>query len=278
MVNARLLQQFGVAPLPGRDRADRQGRRPSSPAGLSRLGAITVSRRRPHAHRAAAGHRRRGRPGRLSSPAARRVRRRDVPAGACVSAGTTMAVSIEVGDHITREPVRAQVQHRHHHQHGRRAARSIVGAGAAGAAQRHAPRCPGKLQLFFETIVRRSRSRSAGIPSPPRSQRGAAGRHDLHLHPDVQLALGHPERPPARVPAAAHSPTSTCRWPWGSSVVIWAIGAGIKRRGLRNYLRAPQRALPRAAADQHPRRADQADHAGATTLRQHLRRHRAASC
>jgi F-type H+-transporting ATPase subunit a len=150
-----------------------------------------------------------------------------------VSSGRTMAISIEVGDHITRKLF------------GIKFNIDIITSTLVAMAvivilglmlRRSATHLvPGKLQLFFETIVAQVEEQVGGD-----LRRRAPNVVPLAVCIFIFILVSNwiSVIPSGHGPEYLPPPTSAIDLPlaMGLVVVIWAIGAGIKRRGLRNYL------------------------------------------
>ena len=104
---------------------------------------------------------------------------------------------------------------------------------------------------------RRSRSRSSS------SSCSATGSSCCH-----QVRGQRPRGPPAAGADGRHQPDLRARGGHHGE----RLGLRDEAEGCQGLLQALPRALPGPAAAEHPRGADQADHARAATLRQHLRR------
>jgi F-type H+-transporting ATPase subunit a len=144
-----------------------------------------------------------------------------------------MAISIEVGDHITRKlfGIKFNVD--------------IITSTLVAMAvililglmlRRSATHLvPGKLQLFFETIVAQVEEQVGGD-----LRRRAPNVVPLAVCIFIFILTSNwiSVIPSGHGPEYLPPPTSAIDLPlaMGLVVVIWAIGAGIKRRGLRNYL------------------------------------------
>jgi F-type H+-transporting ATPase subunit a len=144
-----------------------------------------------------------------------------------------MAVSIEVGDHITRKflGIKFNID-------------TITSTAFAllvivflGLWMRRSAThlVPGKLQLFFETIVAQVEEQVGGD-----LRRRAPNVVPLAVTIFIFILTANwiSVIPSGHKPEYLPPPTSDINLPlaMGLVVVIWAIGAGIKRRGLRNYL------------------------------------------
>jgi F-type H+-transporting ATPase subunit a len=150
-----------------------------------------------------------------------------------VTGGTPMAISIEVGDHITRTflGIKFNID-------------TITSTAFAllvivflGLWMRRSAThlVPGKLQLFFETIVAQVEEQVGGD-----LRRRAPNVVPLAVTIFIFILTANwiSVIPSGHKPEFLPPPTSDINLPlaMGLSVVIWAIAAGIKRRGLRNYL------------------------------------------
>ncbi len=150
-----------------------------------------------------------------------------------MTTGTTMAVTIEVGDHITRKlfGIKFNID----------IITSTLVAMAVivvlGLLMRRSAThlVPGKLQLFFETIVLQVEEQVGGD-----LRRRAPNLVPLAVTIFIFILTANwiSVIPSGHSPEYLPPPTSAIDLPlaMGLTVVIWAIGAGIKRRGLRNYL------------------------------------------
>jgi F-type H+-transporting ATPase subunit a len=151
-----------------------------------------------------------------------------------VSSGTTMAVSIQVGDHITRSlfglkfnidtVISTAV-----------ACAIVVGLGLM--VRRSATHLvPGKLQLVYETIILQVEEQVGG---DMRRRAPAVVPLAVTIFIFILTCNWLSVIPSGHHPEYLPPPTADINLPlaMGLSVVIWAIAAGIKRRGLRNYLK-----------------------------------------
>jgi F-type H+-transporting ATPase subunit a len=145
-----------------------------------------------------------------------------------------MAVSIEVGDHITRKflGIKFNVD-------------TITSTAVAALfivflglwMRRSATHLvPGKLQLFFETLVSQVEEQVGG---DLRRRAPMLVPLAVTIFLFILTANWISVIPSGHKPEFLPPPTSDINLPlaMGLSVVIWAIGAGIRRRGLRSYLR-----------------------------------------
>ncbi len=151
-----------------------------------------------------------------------------------MTAGTTMAVSIEVGDHITRKLF------------GIKFNIDIITSTllamlvivVLGLLMRRSAThlVPGKLQLFFETIVLQVEEQVGGD-----LRRRAPNVVPLAVTIFIFILTANwiSVIPSGHKPEFLPPPTSSIDLPlaMGLIVVIWATAAGIRRRGLRNYLK-----------------------------------------
>jgi F-type H+-transporting ATPase subunit a len=150
-----------------------------------------------------------------------------------VSSGTTMAVSIEVGDHITRSLFGLKFNI----DTITSTALALVVIVFLGLWMRRSAThlVPGKLQLFFETVVLQVEEQVGGD-----LRRRAPNVVPLAVTIFIFILTANwiSVIPSGHHPEFLPPPTSDINLPlaMGLVVVIWAVGAGIKRRGLRNYL------------------------------------------
>ena len=148
--------------------------------------------------------------------------------------GTTMAISIEVGDHITRKlfGIKFNVDI----ITSTLVAMAIILVLGLLLRRSATHEVPGKLQLFFETIVAQVQEQVGG-------DLGRRAPNVVPLAVTIFIFILTSNWlsiiPSGHGPEYLPPPTSAIDLPlaMGLVVVIWAIGAGIRRRGLRNYLR-----------------------------------------
>ncbi|HEX4016341.1 MAG TPA: FoF1 ATP synthase subunit a, partial [Frankiaceae bacterium] len=144
-----------------------------------------------------------------------------------------MAVNIEVGDHITRKFLGIKFNI----DTITSTALALVVIIFLGLWMRRSAThlVPGKLQLFFETIVLQVEEQVGGD-----LRRRAPNVVPLAVTIFIFILTANwiSVIPSGHKPEYLPPPTSDINLPLalGLVVVIWAIGAGIKRRGLRNYL------------------------------------------
>jgi F-type H+-transporting ATPase subunit a len=151
-----------------------------------------------------------------------------------VTASTTMAVSIDVGDHITRKFL--GIKFNIDTLTSTAFALLVIVFLALWMRRSATHLVPGKLQLFFETIVAQVEEQVGGD-----LRRRAPNVVPLAVTIFIFILTANwiSVIPSGHKPEFLPPPTSDINLPlaMGLSVVIWAIAAGIRRRGLRNYLK-----------------------------------------
>ena len=133
---------------------------------------------------------------------------------------------------------------------------------------------PTKIQILWETIVDQVTTQVEANLGRVQPVRGAARDRAVLLHPDRELARADPDRAQRRTCTCCPSPTADTNLTYAMAflVIVGVWTFGIRQKGLKGYLKHFLEPYPLPAAAEHPRGAGQADHAGAATLRQHLRR------
>ena len=133
---------------------------------------------------------------------------------------------------------------------------------------------PTKIQLVWETIVSEVNTQVEDNLGKVNPFVVPAGRRAVLLHPDRQLARGHPDRAQRRTSTCCPSPTADTNLTYAMALIVivgvWAFG--IRQKGCKGYFKHFLEPYPVPAPAERPRGAGQADHAGPATLRQHLRR------
>ena len=151
-----------------------------------------------------------------------------------MTTGTTMAISIEVGDHITRKFL--GIKFNIDIITSTLVAMAIIVVLGILLRRSATSGVPGKLQLFFELVVSQVEEQVGGDLAR-RAPNVVPLAVTIFLF--ILTANWISVIPSGHGPEYLPPPTSAIDLPlaMGLIVVIWAIGAGIKRRGLRNYLR-----------------------------------------